>query len=138
MKIDTDSTVLTPNRRLSATLLQKYNQQQLANQRFAWPTLDILPYTTWIHRLWKSITDLETTQYYLLSSEKELILWEEIIKKIPENSTLLQQVLTADTAQSAFNILQQWQIPLDHELLQLTEDAQNFLKWVHIFKNQCQ
>jgi len=143
MKLFTDlnpnTTIVTPNRRLSATLIKKYNQLQLTQHNICWETIDILPFNTWIQRLWQSYCaeNIEVTPH-ILTTQQEQILWEEILTQSPTNDALLQLSATAELAKSAWSILKQWQIDPLHSSLAITEDSSAFQAWAQSFKIVCQ
>jgi len=136
--LDDSTTLLTPNRRLSATLLKKHNQLQINTGNSCWASLDILPFTSWIQRLWHDYSaERITTIPFLLTTQQELVLWEEILHKFPINEALLQLSETAKLAKSAWGVLKQWQIDLTHPSLNTTEDSNTFLVWATHFQNRC-
>lgn len=136
--MDDSTTLLTPNRRLSATLLKKYNQLQINAGNSCWASLDILPFTSWIQRLWHDYSaEQMTTMPFLLTTQQELVLWEEILQKFPANEALLQLSETAKLAKSAWGVLKQWQIDLTHHSLKTTDDSNTFLVWATHFQNKC-
>lgn len=138
-QITPQTTVLTPNRRLSAAFAKNYAQWQLSQDKTCWPSLDILPlYPSWLERLWKEYTARtieETLQ--LLTTHQEQILWEKILRDAPENESLLQISDTAKLAKSAWETLKRWQVDLNDSNLKLTEDSRAFLQWATEFKSLC-
>jgi len=133
------TTVLTPNRRLSATLLKKYDAYQRELNRTAWPTLTILPFTTWLQQLWTSFAtqEIEITTI-ALTPQQEHVIWEKILQDSPESERLLQVSATAELAKSAWSMMKQWQVPLSHPLLTLTDDGKSFQQWAFQFESLCQ
>lgn len=134
-----DTTFLTPNRRLSATLLKQFHQQLINQKKSGWPSIDILPLSSWLDRLWNdiSIKQIEETRAQLTPNQ-EIILWEEILRKSPENDFLLQLSKTAELAKSAWELLTLWEIDINHPALALTDDGQIFQQWAREFQKQCQ
>jgi len=132
-----NSTILTPNRRLAATLLKKYHQYKIDQGEHSWKSLDILPYISWIERLWQTLTlhPIENLPF-LLSNGEEEVLWEEILRQ-HANHMLLQISETASLAKAAFDLLKQWKINLDHPKLSMTEDSLTFLNWANAFEKNC-
>lgn len=134
-----DTVILTPNRRLSATLLKIYNNQQVNMGETSWTTLDALPVVSWIQRLWQDYcTRQMVAALFVINSSHEQILWEEILKGSAESEHLLQLSSTAELARQAFNTLQQWCINLDNPVLQTTEDSIIFHKWAQKFQALCE
>jgi ATP-dependent helicase/nuclease subunit B len=138
LSVTTDTTFLTPNRRLAAYHLKQYQQQQLADGKKSWESMDILPISSWLERLWSTWSYQEIkSKNNLLNANQELILWEKIISEAKESQHLLQKSATAEIAKSAWGLLKQWEIDLHHPSLSLTEDSQTFLSWAQTFQNQC-
>lgn len=134
----TTSTLLTPNRRLSAYYLKEYEKYQLASGKNHWQTLDILPITSWLERSWKEYSSKEITEtFILLNANQELILWEKIIAYSKDSQHLLQISATAELAKQAWGTLKQWNVSLDHPLLKTTEDSNTFLAWALEFEATC-
>ncbi len=134
-----DSTLITPNRRLAATLTKKYHQHQIEKGLTTWPTIDILPYPSWILALWQQyLTKTCDEKSRLLTDAEETLLWEEILRNSPLQESLLQISETAALAKSAFGILQQWQVSLENPALNLTEDSRAFLEWANNFVKKCE
>src|SRR6185437_6973347 len=90
-KLHDNTTIVTPNRRLSATFLKKHAQYQLSKNSICWKRLDILPLTNWIERLWQTycISHIEITPL-ILTTQQEHVLWEKILNQSPTNDALLQ------------------------------------------------
>jgi ATP-dependent helicase/nuclease subunit B len=138
-KLDaTNTTIITPNRRLSATILKKFNEHQVTQNITCWPTLDILPFNNWIQRLWQNYCqqDVAITPL-ILTQEQEQILWEEILNQAPTNDALLQLSATAELAKSAWGILKQWQVNPNQSAFELTEDSCAFQLWAKEFQKIC-
>lgn len=138
-QINTDTVILTPNRRLSATLHKMYQQYQLTlNQQTFWLTPQILPINAWIQQLWNDITSKTFLTYpLLLSISQEQLLWERIILNTKDNEQLLQISETADLARSAWILLMQWQIDIHHPLFHSSEDYAALHCWIMKFKHLC-
>lgn len=137
--LNENTTLLTPNRRLSASLLKKYNQTQIDAGKICWPSVTVLPITSWIQHLWHqySAGKIEIEAPFLLTAPQELILWEEILQKIPANEALLQLSETAELAKTAWGILKQWRVDLSHPALATTDDSNTFSQWARYFQHKC-
>lgn len=132
------ATVLTPNQRLAATLLKKYNLQQSAEGKMAWPTPKLLPLSTWIGLLWKNHCAQEmNSPYYLLNSNQELILWESILRETPENEQLLKLSELAEQASSAWRTLKKWRVSYQHPAFDFTENSRAFQRWAGKYAERC-
>lgn len=137
--IDAHTTVLTPNRRLAATLHKLLQAKHAKDGLTCWQTPDILPAMSWINRLWQTYTSQSFDSLpHLLSSSQEQILWESILRQSKENPLLLQITETASTVHSAWSLLKQWQIKLDHPALSSSDDYASMKKWAETFNAICQ
>src|SRR3990167_9916482 len=125
-KINSGTTVLTPNRRLSATLNKLYQQYQIKRQQTYWQTPDILPLFSWTERLFCTLTQ-QTWDHFplLLNTVQEQFLWEKIISHEKNTAALLHPSKTAQIFQSAWELIQQWQINIQDPLFETTEDYQS-------------
>ncbi len=138
-KLKSNTTIITPNRRLSANLTTSYQAYQLSKNELCWTTLDILPYQSWIQRMWDSIAITHmNTHHTILSNHQEQIIWESIIQKSPKNDSLLQLSATAELAKSAWGTLKQWQQDIRHPMLDMTEDSLAFQEWAQTFQEHCE
>jgi len=121
---DSETTILTPNRRLSATLHKYFQKQQIQNQQTYWETPDILPLSSWVRRLWQDYTATTFSSLpLLLNSFQELLVWQELLLAAKNSDQLLQLFETAELMQSAWQLLKQWQIDIDHPSFTQTEDC---------------
>lgn len=136
-KLDENTIVLTPNRRLSATLHKAYQQFKIEENQVAWKTPDILPFTSWLQRAWQDYASKSfATQPYLLNSSQEQFLWEKILMNAEESHTLLKISETADLAKSAWDLLKQWQIDIHQPIFETTSDYQALKRWLLAFSQQ--
>lgn len=133
-----NTTILTPNRRLSATLHQLYAEYQLDLKNRVWLTPTILPMTTFLESLWKTYSrDTFTSTPYLLNTLQENWLWEKIIKESAKKSHVLQISKTAHLAKSAWNILKQWRIDSASAIFTRAEDYATYQQWAQTFVQLC-
>jgi ATP-dependent helicase/nuclease subunit B len=133
------TTLLTPNRRLSAAFLKLHHQYQIRSGKLCWPTLDILPFPRWVQRIWENYIDKEIgVTPVLLTPEQEQLIWEEIVSQSEAGKVLLQVSSTAELAKSAWGILRQWQVELTNHALTTTEDSLIFLGWAQRFQELCE
>lgn len=140
--IHPDTTLITPNRRLSATLRKLYQKYQIERQNKYWQTPDILPISRWIQRLWSDYTSKEFAQIpLLLNAAQEQFLWEKILLNSKESAPLLQVSETADMAKSAWGLLKQWQVNINHPLFnpmfKCAEDYAALHHWAVQFQKIC-
>ncbi len=134
LQISNDLTILTPNRRLAATLHKIYQQQQLKHDKKVWQTPDILPIHNWFLRCYEEslITDLKPQM--ILSASQEAFIWEDIIKKFPTSNQLLHITKMIDAVQAAWTLVKQWKIDLHHPLFDAIVDCAAFKDWALAFQ----
>lgn len=137
-KIDAETVILTPNRRLSAMLHKYYQAFQLEQGNTFWLTPAIMPAASWLHQLWNDLTYKKIYSFpFLLNASQEQYLWEKIILKTKENEQLIRITETADLARSAWILLLQWQVDLHHPLFHSSEDYIALNLWVKQFQQLC-
>lgn len=136
--IDADTTLLTPNRRLAATLHTLFQQKQLDDNLKAWETPDILPITNWFQRLFNDYTHYyAATAPLLLTPFQESNVWERIITESPQTSLLLHVSKMIEKVQAAWMLGKQWQINFEDELFNLIDDCAAFKNWANQFNDEC-
>lgn len=130
--------ILTPNRRLSATLHKLYQQYQLQQGLTVWETPTIMPISTWLQRTW---LDYTRTQFadapLLLNPQQEQYVWETVLTQAKETNQLLQIAETAELAKSAYGLLQQWQVDLNQPIFQSSDDYQALRTWIDEYHRHC-
>ncbi|HEV8108829.1 MAG TPA: hypothetical protein VGP97_15015, partial [Burkholderiales bacterium] len=72
-------TVVTPNRRLSQSLMADFDAHQAARGLAAWEAPDILPLDAFVVRLWEEALYSERELPLLLTPAQEQAIWEEIL-----------------------------------------------------------
>jgi probable DNA repair protein len=139
LAFDDQTSILTPNRRLAASLHKRYQMERLEENLTCWQTPDILPASTWLQRLWTDYISHSTHQNpLLLNPTQEQFLWEKIILFNKANDRLLQIREAATLAKSAWSLLKQWQIDFEQPIFQSTEDYQALQQWARQFQQWCQ
>ncbi len=136
--IDAHTTILTPNRRLAATLHKRYQAYQQSLQLDCWETPDILPVTTWLERLYAAYTVTSfAAEPMLLSTAQERLIWESIVLDTQAHHLLLQTSDTADAVRAAWGLLKQWRLAIDHPTLSLADEHNQLRQWLHTFETHC-
>lgn len=137
-QIDADTSVITPNRRLSATLHTLYQAYQASLGHTAWATPDILPVTSWIQRAWsKHTSSIGSSPSLLLNPAQAEFLWEKIVTDTKESEQLLQVAETADLAKTAWGLLKQWQVDVNQACFEHTNDCASLRRWGLSFEEVC-
>ena len=124
------TTVVTPNRRLAQALQSQFDAFQLARGLKAWETADILPFGSWVERLWEDAlySDLAGAVPLLLSPAQEQALWEEAIHATRHAETLFSVAPAATQCREAWQLAHAWRLPLNAAAMP-NEDARAFLDW---------
>lgn len=135
-RIDAGATVVTPNRRLALALKEKFDQDQIGRNRTVWYSVDVLPLTALIERIY--FDALYAAQSFrlplLLSVAQEQALWESIIRSSATGKTLLRIGQTAQLAREAWQLAHAWQIT-DHLGDGCpNEDSRAFLDWASAYQ----
>ncbi len=136
--LDAAATVITANQRLSKYLHHQYQIMQINSGLQSWPTPDILPLNAWIAR---SFTQ-NLSNCLLLSEQQEAFLWQKIITEALLEPGVAEQIIVnhtalAHTAQEAWSLLKQWQIPLSKLAQSHQEDGRLFYHWTVRFQEIC-
>lgn len=97
--LDSDTTLLTVNKRLASELRSRYDHRQAAVGKTVWPTPDILAWGAWLTRLYEQLLDNGYTQRDLLNRLQERLLWQQIIEQAPGQAPLMHPSAAADSAQ---------------------------------------
>lgn len=135
MPIDSNTWFLTVNNRLARELHQQYDQQQAAQNKSAWSTSNILPWSAWLQLQYEALTDLGFNQRILLNQHQEKLLWQQIVKQ--HNPELLRPKSAARTAQQAWQLMCAWLLNVDEIAQQASEETLIFLQWLQAFREYC-
>ena len=134
-------TLVTPNRRLAAHHKREFDSSQQAAGRIAWPTPDILPFSTFIERSWRALNratdDDQVTE--LIDTVQADVLWEQAIRKADPAlaQTLMHVAQTATEAANAWTIAHAWHLLPALQKFALHEDAARFLDWSQRYRALC-
>jgi len=119
-------TVVTPNRRLSQSLVADFDAHQAARGLAAWEAPDILPLEAFVSRLWEDAFYSERDVPLLLTAAQEQAIWEEILA----GSELLSIPQTAAQCREAWRLAHAWRIPGGPG----GDDAQAFREWARRYE----
>jgi probable DNA repair protein len=126
-----NTTCITSTQRLSRALLHSYNQVQVKKGQMSWDTPDILPWSSWLQRLWSQSLVKQVSPPRLLNQWQSRSLWESIIEKYAD--ALLNITSTADKAMQCRELLTGWQVDLTNERVRRamlsTSDSKAWLQW---------
>lgn len=131
------ATVLTANVRASRFLLACCDRELRANAQ-TWRTPDILPFRTWIERVWTSAQAAGSTSRVLLNSAQRADIWNQILASRSSDSELLQPSSVASAAISAWELLHQYGIKLSPSVFGQTRQSKEFFNWASEYQKRCQ
>src|SRR6266478_3331691 len=123
-------TVVTPNRRLAHSLTLEFDDYQLARGLTSWEAADIVPFGSWVERLWEDAlySDLGEKLPLLLTPAQEQLLWEQIL----EGSDLLIRPQAAAQCRDAWGLLHQWRVGAGRG----NEDHSAFSEWAKQYQKE--
>ena len=134
-------TLVTPNRRLAAYHKREFDLAQLAGGQTAWPTPDILPFSTFVERSWYalSLAGEHASPPRLIDSVQSQLLWEQVIRKSATSlaNALMNIAQTARQAAAAWMLVHAWQLLPAMQKFALHEDATMFLSWSRRYRESC-
>jgi len=131
-------TILTPNRRLSVHLHDKYSEFQQVQNKLAWETPDILPVSAWVKRTWEEfVFSNPNLAKPVLTPIQAQTVWQQIIRDSEYGSVLFDLPGTAKLAQQAWETLLQWRTTINHEAFTQSEDSLAFQQWSLSFQTWC-
>ena len=128
-------TVVTPNRRLAQELAREFDADRMASGLSAWEAADIVPFGTFVERLWESAvySELGAQIPQLLSAAQEQALWEEIIEASPWGAQLMAPARAAAQCRDAWRLAQAWRIAGALEKFPGNDDARAFAEWARAY-----
>ncbi len=126
--------ILTVNQRLSLSLQREYAAWRQQQGHFTWPSLEAQPLTTWITQQWLRHTP---SNRVLLSAWQEHQLWHQCVDQ-DERFALIQTQATAQQAQQAWQILNDWQLTTDDIAPRANHEVDTFIEWANHLTEHCQ
>lgn len=129
-----DALILTANRRLANYFQHHHNTSQALAGSTIWQEIPISTLDNWLEQIWLEVDDPRV----LLNEAQELAIWENIIQNSAYASSLFRISATAQLARHAWQLLSQWEIPLNALSNSSTEDNYAFYKWALHFEQECQ
>ena len=132
-----DYIVVAATERLRHLIADRINRIQADSGKQCWETPKIHTFNGWLREVWAGLelTSRETLPALLSSSQTEAI-WEQCISQHirKHNQDGFEYMLwhvnvTASTAQTAYGIMQQYQIDAQKLSDRVSDDVENFLAW---------
>lgn len=137
--LDVGATVVTANNRLARYVGQLHDDRKLQAGQQAWVTPDILPWGSWVQRLWEEacLSGAVQESPLLLTPEQERYLWEQIISQSVVGGSLNHLGGTVRDAQEAWKLIRGWRLPLRSEQFNYNANSEAFWEWASAFKKKC-
>ncbi len=129
-------TVVTPNRRLAATLKREFDRARSAEVISAWDSADILPISTFIERIYEDALYSAQASHLpaLLSPAQEQVLWEDAITRSDAGTVLLAVAEAARLAREAWQLAHAWHFIPRLGNFPLNEDGNAFRDWSRYYE----
>ena len=141
--MDSGVPVITVNRRLSRYLLRGYEYKKAAEAAQApstkgatseggaggaWPTPEVMPFSSWVERLWR----FGGPEVPLLSMLRSRVLFKKVVS---EDTSLRRMGLVmpkeaASAAFDAYRLLNEYEARLPTDDIYLTDEARSLKRWV--------
>jgi len=136
LSISPGTLVLTKNSRLARWLLLQYNQNQIQNQQVVWETPSIMTLDAWLRETWIQ----SNPKKFILSELQSQKLWETIIRDKLAGSSLdlLHLRGSAKLASQAFNLIQEYGLPVESKDYIWTEETESFHGWLTAYEKELQ
>ncbi|QHS50936.1 PD-(D/E)XK nuclease family protein [Edaphobacter sp. 12200R-103] len=137
--LDRGLAVITANQRTARTLRNAFDRRNRETGLDSWQTAAILPWETWVTRLWNQLLVRGKVSELLLNSAQEHALWLGIItadSNLPPSLRSFDSL--AEMAAAAWRLLGQ------HDALDRlrqnwgTPETKAFQRWAREFERQCQ
>ena len=133
--------IITANQRLCNKIKSAWAEYQHQSGLSAWETPHVFAFNSWLNDCWFILQ----SQCYgvshnltLLSDDKELWLWKNIISQTEIGKSLLLINAAAESAKQAHQVLSNWKIQKHDPRLKGTMQAEAFLDWLYSFAKTCQ
>jgi len=130
------TTVVTATRQLARHLREQYGRQRLAGDGHrAWPTPDVLPWSSWIEREFQRLRAIDAAgvddMLVLLRPHQEQKIWEQIIESEVADlrDHVYQIAATARAVAQARRTARNWDIDLSTLARTDAPDARRFHLW---------
>lgn len=134
--IDKGFSLVTASNRLAHHLQHQYADCQLQAGKLAWQTVEILPWSAWLSRIWEEYADTFDNKQLLLSSQQQQLVWQQLVDD--SKYKLLNPVSVARKAVETWDLCQRWQVAIFPGEFYLNEDTRAFQSWANGYRQRCQ
>lgn len=134
--------LLAASQRQIRALQLAYGQRMRQEGRNAWPSPDLVTWMAWLERCWSELSASSAAvpgpdSRILLTAVQETKLWEAAIRDSDFGDGLLQSHALAQTAEQAWRLSWEWDIPLPLADVAPNEDVRAFALWSRRFDERC-
>lgn len=142
VSLDSHTLLLTPNLRLSRTLLNRHAQLQREQGLKAWRRPAILPFSGWLQQIYRrqqSLSNSRRWQATLLDEWAQRLLWQQAVESALPDEGLFRTADLAAQASDAWELLQLWQVSEQRLASELAVDEQFgwLQQWIAHFRKRC-
>ncbi len=140
--VDDDTTLITVNRRLSRAVTEAYADRRIAAGERAWRTPDVIPFSAWVERGWRtSAAHGFDSSASLLRPSQERVLWEQVVRahapRGNESDAPVAAGAAARRAQEANALVSAWNFPLEAAEFGFSAESRIFRTWARAFEARC-
>jgi len=140
--LDNDTTFVTVNRRLARAVTEAYAERQVAEGERAWRTPDVIPFSAWVERSWRTCVEHRTEAHVsLLRSSQQRMLWEQVIRQHAppgdDQDAPLAASAAARSAREAYALINAWRISVEAPEFGFSPESRAFRTWARAFDAQC-
>ncbi|MCY4420617.1 MAG: hypothetical protein OXC42_05115, partial [Gammaproteobacteria bacterium] len=131
--------VVTGYKRLATVTFQTFEQAMVDEGHQVWPTPRIWTWSDWLQDVWEQavVAGSVPASEFLLTSQQELRIWEDIITESMGREPVQQLSGMAHEVQQAWQLIRSWQIPLNRDRFLYNRDSTAFFTWATRFKARC-
>lgn len=137
--LDSNSLVLTVNKRLKDYLHHQYADMQAAS---AWQTPEIHQISGWLTGQFERLVTAGLEGRRLLSQNQETLLWEQICdawnSQASDQERLLRPSAAASTASDAWRLIHDWRIDLRQIADYPSRESNLLAAWLERFQSLCE
>lgn len=130
------ATVVTANTRAGRAVRSACESSLFATKK-VWRTPDILPFESWLVRLWQEWHLSGHRDLAMLRPVQEWALWDLVVSESARRSSLLNKAGAASCAADAWRLIHRFNIPLSDPAFQTKPETIAFLHWAQAFSSVC-
>ncbi|MGI9229072.1 MAG: PD-(D/E)XK nuclease family protein [Gammaproteobacteria bacterium] len=129
-------TVVTATARLASHILAGHARSRTADGSQSWETPDVLPWKSWLQRLWRQRQPTAGEAPLLLNPQQQKLVWQAIIDSSNYSRNILHVNALVTEAIRSYTECMTWCIPIFPDDCYLNEDARAFQSWVGHYRQR--